>query len=146
MSEQEKSNDKNLVTNDNTKNNNKEFIVVRVRGLIRVKKEINYTMQILSLYRKNYCTFVKYKDLGMIKKVKDYVTYGEISPELKKELIEKKSEKTKTKDGKDTIKKFFRLNPPRKGFGKKGIKVAFSKGGALGYRADKINDLIKRMI
>ena len=50
-----------------------------------------------------------------------------------------------TVDGKK-IKPFFRLNPPAKGFGRKGIKVSFKAKGALGYRADKINDLIKRMI
>ena len=29
---------------------------------------------------------------------------------------------------------------------RKGIKVAYSLGGALGYRGDKINDLIKKML
>ena len=47
---------------------------------------------------------------------------------------------------KEIMKKFFRLSPPRKGFGRKGIKFAFTKGGALGYRGIKINDLIKRML
>ena len=44
------------------------------------------------------------------------------------------------------IKKIFRLNSPKKGYGRKGIKVSFNNGGALDYRGDKINDLIKRMI
>ena len=44
------------------------------------------------------------------------------------------------------LKPFFRLNPPVKGFDRKGIKVPFSLGGALGYRKEKINDLIKRMV
>lgn len=44
------------------------------------------------------------------------------------------------------IKNYFRLNSPRKGFERKGIKKPFSIGGALGYRGSKINDLIKRMI
>ena len=61
-------------------------------------------------------------------------------------LIKNKQEKTVDHDGKEVIKKFYRLDPPRKGFGRKGIKMAFSKGGALGYRAEKINDLVKRMM
>ena len=44
------------------------------------------------------------------------------------------------------IKAYFRLMPPVKGFARQGIKKPFSMGGALGYRKDKINDLIKRMI
>jgi len=140
-----------------------KIAVIRVRGLVKVKKELNYTMKLLSLHKKNYCVLIDKKDIGMIKKIKDYVTYGEIDGETKKLLIEKKGEKTKprkknfsgapgisdspvNKDGKEVLKRFFRLNPPRKGFGRKGIKVAFSKKGALGYRGDKINDLIKRML
>ena len=44
------------------------------------------------------------------------------------------------------LKRFFRLTPPLKGFERGGIKKPFSLGGALGYRKDNINDLIKRMI
>ena len=43
-------------------------------------------------------------------------------------------------------KRFFRLNPPRKGWEGKGIKKSYSVGGALGYRGKAINDLIKRML
>ena len=48
-------------------------------------------------------------------------------------------------DGKK-IKKIFRLNSPKRGYGRKGTKVSFKNSGALGYRGDKINDLIMRMI
>ena len=44
------------------------------------------------------------------------------------------------------LKRFFRLKPPLHGFERGGIKKPFSLGGVLGYRKDKINDLIKRMI
>jgi len=44
------------------------------------------------------------------------------------------------------IKPVFRLKPPKKGFGRRGIKKPYSIGGALGYRASDINDLISRMI
>ena len=44
------------------------------------------------------------------------------------------------------MKPFFKLNPPKKGFERKGIKVPFAQGGVLGYRKDKINNLLMRMI
>ena len=44
------------------------------------------------------------------------------------------------------LKPFFRLKPPEGGFERKGIKNPFSIGGALGYRKEKINQLIKKMI
>ena len=54
-------------------------------------------------------------------------------------------------DGKTDFKKIgvkpvFRLTPPKKGFGRQGIKKPYSIGGALGYRASDINDLLNRMI
>jgi len=123
-----------------------KIAVIRVRGLVRVNQDIEDTMQMLRLYRKNYCTLVDKKNAGMITKVKDFVTYGEIDKETEDILIKRRGEKTKDKEGKEVLKKYFRLNPPRKGFGRKGIKVSFSKSGALGYRGQKINDLIKRML
>tara|TARA_Y100000310_G_scaffold344294_1_gene456259 strand:+ start:3154 stop:3627 length:474 start_codon:yes stop_codon:yes gene_type:complete len=113
--------------------------------------------------------------LGMINKAKDYITWGEIDEGTFRELLEKRGKvmgnkpltpeylKDKLKvdfDGfvkdyfgfkkelKDIpgFKCFFKLTPPAKGFGRKGIKKPFSMGGALGYRKDMINDLIKRMI
>ena len=114
--------------------------VVRVRGSIGVMKEIKDTLNILKLYNKNNCVVVPNTPayLGMIKKVKDYVTWGEIDDETLNLLKNKR---------KDDIKKgYFRLNPPRKGYGRKGIKYNFKVGGALGYRKEKINDLIKRML
>ena len=41
------------------------------------------------------------------------------------------------------FKPVFRMSPPKKGF--EGIKQAFPKG-ALGYRGEKINDLLERMM
>lgn len=123
-----------------------KIAVIRVRGLVRISKQIEDTMQMLRLYRKNYCALVDKKNVGMIKKIKDFVTYGEIDKETEELLIKTRGEKTKDDEGKEVLKKFFRLNAPKKGFGRKGIKVAFSKSGALGYRGQKINDLIKRML
>lgn len=126
----------------------KKLAVIRIRGLNRLKVKVDDTMKMLHLFKKNYCTIVPATDsiVGMIKKSKDYVTWGEIDAETEKELKEKKQETTKDKEGNDIPKKFFRLNPPIGGFERKGTKIPFSKGGALGYRADKINKLIKKMI
>ncbi len=140
-----------------------KIAIIRVRGNVNLNRKVKDTFSLLRLYRKNFCVVVEdnpsYK--GMINKVKDYVTYGEIDDATYKELIEKRSEeyRGREKDAKGKIeykkfilvndkklKPFFRLSPPRKGFGRKGIKVSFKAHGALGYRADKINELIKRMI
>jgi large subunit ribosomal protein L30 len=120
-----------------------KLAIVRVRGGIGIKTEIKDTLKMLNLHRKNFCVVVPNNDsnLGMIKRVKDYVTYGNVDEETYKLLVEKRGEKKGDKE-----KPFFRLAPPKKGFGRKGVKVHFSKGGALGYRDVKINDLIKRMI
>ena len=110
--------------------------IVRVRGLVGVSGSVERTLQTLKLYRKNYCCTVEQtpEALGMIAKVKDFVTWGELDEETS-DLLRKKSDK-----------KFYRLNSPRKGFGRKGIKHHFSRGGALGNRKEKINDLIRRMM
>jgi large subunit ribosomal protein L30 len=141
----------------------KKIAVIRVRGDVQLRKEQRDTLNLLRLYRKNYCTVVEDTPsyMGMIKKIKDFVTYGEIDEAVYDELLKKRGEeysgretdrKSKIKytgyfltNGKK-IKSFFRLSPPKKGFGRKGIKVSFKAKGALGYRADKINELLKRMI
>lgn len=140
-----------------------KIAIIRVRGAVNLRREVKDTLNLLRLYRKNFCVVVEGNPslMGMIKKVKDYVTYGEIDDATYKELVEKRGEeyKGREKDAKGRIeykkfilidgkkiKAFFRLNPPKKGFGRKGIKVSYKVHGALGYRADKINDLLKRMI
>ncbi len=133
---------------DEKKEERKRIAVVRVRGGINVKKAVKDTFDMLRLYRKNYCVvlYASPSALGMVKKVASYVTWGEIDDETIGLLKEKRGEKTKNKKGEEIEKPFFRLNPPRKGFGRKGVKIPFKVGGALGDRGDKINDLIKRMI
>lgn len=123
-----------------------KIAIIRIRGGIRVESGIADTLEMLGLYRQNYCV-IKEKSpvvLGMVKKIKDYVTWGEVDDESIKMLADKRGEK----DPKDAnkLKKFFRLNPPRGGFERKGIKKSFTIGGALGYRGEKIKDLIQKMI
>ena len=115
-----------------------KLALVRVRGKIRVNPEIRDTLEFLGLKSINNCVLVAatptYK--GMIRKVNDYVAWGEISDEMARELEEKRGEGKKT----------FRLHPPKKGWERKGIKKPFKRGGALGYRGAEINDLIRRML
>ncbi len=149
--------------------------ILRVRGPVKIKKDIEKAMSLLNLTRANHC--VLYNDSnylkGSLRKAKDYITWGEISQEvLKKMLVKRGFVYTKDNklisfseafakdadkvindilEGKKTIKELnikpvFRLKPPSKGYDRQGIKKTFVEGGALGYRKEKINDLLKRMI
>lgn len=131
------------------------YAIIRVRGKSNVRKEVEDTMKMLKLNKKNSCALVpenkNYE--GMIKKIKDQITWGEISKDNIQKLLEKrrkmdkKEAKKMTKellDGKRKLKKSFKLSPPSKGF-KGSIKQHYPKG-ALGNREEKINDLLKRMI
>ncbi|OYT43682.1 MAG: 50S ribosomal protein L30 [Candidatus Aenigmarchaeota archaeon ex4484_56] len=114
---------------------------IRLRGKFNVRKEIEDTLGLLGLKRKNTCVVLednKY-NLGMLKKAKDYITYGEIDEEILGKLLEKK------KPIKQTDKKIiFRLPNPKRGF--KSIKKGYNQGGDLGYRGKKINELVERII
>ena len=78
-------------------------------------------------------------NMGMLVKAKDYITYGEINKEVLEKLTSKKEPKKKTDK-----KLIFSLPNPVKGF--KSIKLGFNQGGDLGYRGDKINELLERII
>ena len=123
----------------------KKYAVILIRGRIGMSHDKKKTLDLLGLYRKNYCVIIpatrEYE--GMLRKVKDYVTWGEIKPEVEKKLIEKRQEIDKKKN---KPKKFYRLAPPIGGFERKGIKKPYTIGGALGYRGEAINDLIERML
>jgi large subunit ribosomal protein L30 len=103
---------------------------IRLRGSAKIRKDIKDTLKMLKLTRVN--TMVLLKDdavsMGMIMKVKDYITWGEISEEASKLTENKEVARLKCAKG-----------------GLKSIKLKYPKGD-LGYRGDKINDLIKRMV
>ncbi|MBW2963290.1 uL30 family ribosomal protein [Candidatus Woesearchaeota archaeon] len=113
-----------------------KIAVILIRSEIGHQQEVKDTLKMLNFRRKNNCVVLdkKPENLGMIKKIKDVVTWGEISEEVLKEIEKRKKGKV------------YCLHPPRKGYGRKGIKIPFKVGGGLGYRGDKINDLIKRML
>ncbi|MDP6647870.1 MAG: 50S ribosomal protein L30 [Candidatus Woesearchaeota archaeon] len=148
---------------DKDKQESARLAAIRIRGLIHVEGKIEDTLKMLRLHKNNYCSVVPNtsNNLGMLNKVKDYITWGEIDEETFNMLVEKRGEQFKGREtdiknklkynnfftfNNKKIKKYFRLNAPRKGFGRKGIKKSFQNGGALGYRGNTINSLIKRMI
>jgi large subunit ribosomal protein L30 len=111
---------------------------IRIRGEEGVRVDINDALNSLRLRKKHIC--VLFEDTpetrGQLTKAKDFITFGTITDDVKKALEEKR--------GKG--KKFYALHPPRGGFERKGIKVAFTAGGALGNRGAKMGDLIMKML
>lgn len=152
------------------------YAVIRVRGRVGVRKTIADTLKLLRLHRVNHCVLIpstpSYE--GMLKKVKDYVTWGEIDKPTLLELIRTRGrlygekeitdeyirEHTSFKNLEEfvdallqqkiqykdlpNVKPVFRLHPPIGGWEK--TKRAFVEGGALGYRGKAINELILRML
>jgi large subunit ribosomal protein L30 len=150
--------------------------VVRIRGLVSASKEARETLEMLNLKHSNHAALVDDRPSysGMLRAVRDYVTYGEPSKETVAILIEKKgrsagdkrlTEEYAQKSGFKSlaelveavntgraeywklpnIQPYFRLHPPSKGYKGK-IKRNYGSGGELGYRGDKIDDLLKRML
>ena len=102
------------------------IVVIRIHGRVKINKKIEETLSRLRMKRKLHAVLIDEKDeirMGMIKSVRDFIAYGEITGEIEKKLKEKRGEKDK--DGKD--RGFFRLHPPRGGF-KKSTKQSFPKG------------------
>ena len=109
-----------------------KLAIILIRGFIGMKKEVKDTFFMLGLRKKLSCAVLEDTPVarGMLKKCKDFSTFGVLSEDVEKML-------------KNNI---VHLHPPRGGFERKGIKTPFVSGGALGDRKEKINDLIKRMI
>ena len=107
--------------------------MILIRSGVGANHKVRDTLKMLHLKRKNNCAVIDNtpSNLGMVNKVKDFITWGELNDEIL---------------GIFKDKKVINLHPPRGGFERKGVKVPFKVGGALGYRGDKINDLIKRML
>ena len=115
-----------------------KIAAIRISGCVGLREEINETFNRLRLRRKYSCiVFEPTKEkMGMIKKVKDHIAFGEIDDETYKLLVEKR--KTKIKD-------FFRLHPARGGIDSK-KHFGETKKAVLGNHKNKINDLIRRML
>lgn len=152
------------------------YAVIRVRGQPDVNYNVDHTLKLLGLTRVNHCVIVPEDDVtkGMLQKIKDYVTWGEVSEETIADMIRvrgkvsgdegltdeyiKENSDFQDAEGmakaiaggeyrmKDVegAKPVFRLHPPVKGY--EGNKRSYRNGGALGYRGEAINNLIARML
>jgi len=146
------------------------WAVVRIRGKVRRSAPVTDTLRMLRLTRQNHCVIVPETPAyqGMVQKVKDFVTWGEITPELVAKLLLKRGGLTDAavksasrfksvwdfsqalakgeaivSDVKG-LKPVLRLHPPVGGF--EGAKRPWHDHGALGYRGRDINSLLERMI
>jgi large subunit ribosomal protein L30 len=153
----------------------KTMMVIRIRGGIDCPYYVKDTLKMLRVDRTNSATILKEtpSSLGMLRKAKDYITWGEPSVEMIKLVLEKRGRlignkqitndslkelgyedinalAEKIKNGQldflsiNGIKPFFRMHPPKKGF-KRTVKRPFRDKGELGNRGEAINELIKRM-
>lgn len=150
--------------------------VIRIRGTVSATLTARETLQMLHLAKNNHAILVDDRPsyLGMIETVRDYTTYGEPSKKTVTALIKERGRLLGSKKLTDEyvqkvgrksleelaaavfdckieywklpmIQAFFRLHPPSKGFKAK-IKRGYGSGGELGYRGERIDDLLKRMI
>lgn len=151
------------------------YAVVQVRGTVKTRREIKDTLKMLRLHHINHCVIIPDTPayMGMIRKVKDFVAYGEIEAGIVEELLRTRGrlvgdahltdEYVKENSQYSGITEFakalssgearladvpglkpvLRLHPPRKGY--KTTKRTYQQGGSLGYHGENINDLLYKM-
>jgi len=136
---------------------------IRIKGAVGLDRDVKETLNRLRLKRKYSCVVLNAtkEQIGMIKKMKDFIAFGEIDKKTFEKLLEvrgKTIDKKKKIDAKKIVegisngkrykdlnlKPFFRLHPPRKGIDSK--KHFGVNRGVLGDNKDKINELIERML
>jgi len=138
------------------------IIAIRISGQVSLPKKVSEALYRLRIRRKYSAVLVvpKPENLKLLKKLRNYIAYGDIKSDTLLELIKKRSqplEKGKKIDAekivKDIdkkpltefgIKPFFRLHPPRGGIDSK--KHFGINKGVLGDNKVKINDLVRRML
>ena len=129
------------------------YAVIRVKGAINASREVRDTLKMLNIPYINNCAIIpdtkSYQ--GMLHKVKDYITWGEIEKEAFETLLKKEGKKggaDEIMEGKTQVRDVLhlpiRLHPPLKGY--KSLKKPYAMGGSLGYRGKAINELIGRML
>ena len=150
--------------------------VVRIRGTVNVRKEIEDTLRMLNLERNCHATLIDDRPsfLGMLRKAQNVITWGEVSKETIALLLRKRgrivgnrklTDEYVKKIGYDSLdalaEAIYNLKVKLKDLpgvkpvfrlhpprkGYKGtVKKSYSTGGETGYRGEAINDLIRRMI
>lgn len=114
--------------------------VVRIKGQVGLNKDIKETLYRLKLRRKFAARVFENPsavEIGMINRVRNLVSFGEISEETHKKLIEIRGQK----DSEGKLKPFFRLHPPKGGAN---MKFHYPKG-VLGENKN-MNELVQRML
>ncbi|MDD1675335.1 MAG: 50S ribosomal protein L30 [Methanomicrobiales archaeon] len=151
------------------------FAIVQVRGTVNTRREIKDTLKMLRLHHINHCVLVPDSPeyLGMVRKVKDFVAYGEVDAETLATILATRGRLSGNRKLTDEylrehtpysgveefalalfegramladipeLKPVLRLHPPRKGF--LTIKRTYQQGGALGYYGKEINSLLYKM-
>ena len=120
---------------------------ILIRSPLRQSPDVTKTLEMLKLTRKNSLGLFKntVTTQGMLRRVKDFVTYGVVDKETVDLVLSKKNPVKRNKKGEEYISHIFNLHPPIKGFERKGIKKPYGVGGALGKR-DNMKELIQKMI
>ena len=151
------------------------YLVVRIRGQADVPYWATHTMSIMKLEKKYRATIIPAKDntLGMLNKVKHYISWTKLDVSLAREILEKKARKSGYRkvsqeditqlgfDGLDQmadelasgesvlsnlkpLKPWFALAPPKSGF-KKSTKRLAGQNGILGSNKD-LDNIVRRMM
>ena len=138
--------------------------VIRIAGMVKVRRDVAETLDRLRLRRKYVCVVVDANNkniVGMLKRVKHYIAFGEIDSKILEKLIKERAESEEGRKHKIEInagevakglmagkkladfklKGFFRLHPPRKGIDS---KRQYPKG-VLGNNKE-IDKLIESML
>jgi large subunit ribosomal protein L30 len=152
------------------------LVAIKVRGTISAKREARETLDMLKMKKTNNAVIIDNRPsfIGMLYRVQNYVTWGEVTEETLSEMLKKRGKLAGNKKFTDeyakelgyksisdlgkaiatcqveywklpNVRSVFKLHPPKKGFKGK-TKKSFAAGGEAGYRSEKINNLILRMI
>jgi large subunit ribosomal protein L30 len=138
--------------------------------------DVKETLGLLRLTRNCHIALVDNRAsfLGMLKKVRSFVTWGEITKDTLLLLLKERGRLAGNKKLSDEyaqrigyqnldalaeaiytqqvefqrlpdIKPVFRVHPPKKGYKGK-IKKSYTSGGVTGYRGEAVNELIEKMV
>lgn len=153
----------------------KAFLVVRIKGQVGVPYWAKTTLNLLKLEKKFRATIIPAKEntMGMLNKVKHFVSWQEVDHAIAKELLDKKARKSGYKkitvddikkigfntidelaaslaEGKISMSKlkpmkpWFALSPPRHGF-KRSTKRMYGEKGILGQNKE-LGNLVRNMM
>ncbi len=153
----------------------KAYLVVRIKGQADVPYWAKTTLNLFKLEKKFRATIIPAKEntLGMLNKVKHYVSWQEVDSALAKELLDKKARVSGYKkitdvdikkigfnsvdelaaslaEGKTSMTKlkpmkpWFALSPPRHGF-KRSTKKMYGEKGVLGQNKE-LGDIVRNMM